>query len=127
MGYGRSARLGGEVGAWPARAGEGGFMLQTILVPLDGSALAGRALPYGTALGRRAGARVILVRAILAHTLPGADPTEAQVVLRRRAEADLYATSEQLGLAGVDAETHVYYDEATAAILDAVQARHADL
>lgn len=102
-------------------------MLKTILVPLDGSELAERALPYATAIARWAHARVVLVRAILARTLPGADPTDAQVTLRKRAEADLYATAEQLGLASVEAETHVYYDEATAAILDAVQARDADL
>lgn len=102
-------------------------MFKTMLVPLDGSALSERALPYATALARRAGARVVLVRAILAHTPPGVDPTDAQVALRRRAEADLFATSEQLGLAGVDVEAHVYYDDATAAILDAVQARQADL
>jgi nucleotide-binding universal stress UspA family protein len=113
--------------AFPAYAGEGGAMVKTILVPLDGSALAERALPYATALARRAGAHVVLVRAILAHTLPGADPTDAQVALRKRAEAEIDATAEQVRLAGVDAETHVYYDEATAAILDAVQARQADL
>jgi nucleotide-binding universal stress UspA family protein len=102
-------------------------MLKTILVPLDGSALSERALPYATALARRAGAHVVLVRAILAHTPPGADPTDTQVALRKRAEADLYAIAEQLGLAGVDVETHVYYDDAATAIIDAVQARHADL
>src|SRR4051812_43434460 len=102
-------------------------MLKTVLVPLDGSALSERALPYATAIARRAGARVVLVRAILAHTPPGVDPTDTQVALRKRAEADLSATAEQLGLAGVNVETHVYYDEATAAILDATSARQADL
>jgi nucleotide-binding universal stress UspA family protein len=102
-------------------------MIKTVLVPLDGSALAERALPYATALARRTGARVVLVRAVLAHTLPGADPTDAQIALRKRAEADLSATSEQLRLAGVEAEPHVYYDEAAAAILDAARVRHADL
>jgi nucleotide-binding universal stress UspA family protein len=102
-------------------------MVKAILVPLDGSALAEGALPHATAMTRRAGARLVLVRAILAHTLPGADPTDAQITLRQRAEADLEATAEQLRLAGLEVETHVYYDEAATAILDAARAQHVDL
>jgi nucleotide-binding universal stress UspA family protein len=40
-------------------------MLQTILVPTDGSSLAARAIPFATRLGRITAARVILVRAHL--------------------------------------------------------------
>jgi len=127
----KSSELPGPMdrrGASSSRPAEGRIsVLKTLLVPLDGSALSEQALPYATALARRVGARVVLVRAILAHTFPGVDPTDAQIVVRKRAEADLEAVAERLGLAGLDVETHVYYDEALSAILDAVKARHADL
>jgi hypothetical protein len=44
------------------------------LVPLDGSLLAERALPYAEHLARASGARLLLVRAALAHSLPGTGP-----------------------------------------------------
>jgi nucleotide-binding universal stress UspA family protein len=43
---------------------------RTILVPLDGSTLAERALPYATALAQAAGARLLLVRAAEARAVP---------------------------------------------------------
>ena len=52
-------------------------MLSSILVPLDGSALAERALPYAEALARPSGARVVLVRAVSGDREHGAD-SEAQ-------------------------------------------------
>jgi nucleotide-binding universal stress UspA family protein len=99
----------------------------TILVPLDGSALADRALPYAIPLVRASHARLSLVRAALAHTLPGADPSEAQVTVVQRAERELEATAESLRADGLTVETHVYYDEAARAIVDAAQRQAADL
>jgi nucleotide-binding universal stress UspA family protein len=46
-------------------------MLRSILVPLDGSELAERALAYATALSVPTAASLILVRAVSAHTLLG--------------------------------------------------------
>src|SRR5579859_7708049 len=43
-------------------------MLSTILVPLDGSALAEHALPFAERIARAARARVILTRAVPAHS-----------------------------------------------------------
>jgi nucleotide-binding universal stress UspA family protein len=51
-------------------------VLKTILLPLDRSALAERALEYSTALARSTGARVLLLRAAMSHTLVGVDGRE---------------------------------------------------
>ena len=61
-------------------------MSKQILLPLDGSHLSERALPYATALARRADARIMLVRAAQAHTVPGIDPSKAQIEVTSRAE-----------------------------------------
>src|SRR3972149_576996 len=57
-----------------------------ILVPLDGSSLAEAALWKAVDLGGADGAAYSLLRAAEAHTLPGADPVEAQVSAVRGAE-----------------------------------------
>ena len=48
-------------------------MLKKILVPLDGSELAERALLYATALARATAAEILLVRVASSHTLVGVD------------------------------------------------------
>jgi hypothetical protein len=53
-------------------------MLHRILVPLDGSGLAERALTYATTLGVRTGAEIVLLRVAYSHTMPGVDPRERQ-------------------------------------------------
>lgn len=58
-----------------------------VLVPLDGSALAERALPFGRALAQLVRGDLILVRAAPAHRAQ-ADPIEAQ--LKEAAEAERY-------------------------------------
>ncbi|MBI3965563.1 MAG: universal stress protein [Chloroflexi bacterium] len=93
-------------------------MIARILVPLDGSALAERALPYAAALARRANGRLILIRAVLAHVFPGKDQIEPQIEVRERAEQELGTVADMLRGGGLDVEEHVYYGEATEAILD---------
>jgi nucleotide-binding universal stress UspA family protein len=51
-------------------------MLKRVLVPLDGSGLAERALTYATAIAEATGAEIMLLRAASGHTLPGVDPRE---------------------------------------------------
>src|SRR5437868_13799475 len=63
-------------------------MLNKILVPLDGSELAERALSFATGLSIPTAARLVLVRAVTAHTFPGVDAREPQV--RALAEAEIY-------------------------------------
>jgi nucleotide-binding universal stress UspA family protein len=102
-------------------------MYSSILVPLDGSPLAARALPYATALARASRARLVLVRAVLAHTPPGIDPSEAQVRVTERAGRDLDALAEYLRATGLSVDTHVYYDQAVRAIVDLAEQQAVDL
>ena len=91
-------------------------MITTILVPLDGSDLAERALPYATALAKAADGRLILVRVAQARVLPGIDPGPAQLAATERAESELRGVAEQLRAYGIDADPHVYYDEPAAGL-----------
>jgi nucleotide-binding universal stress UspA family protein len=102
-------------------------MLKTILLPLDGSSLAERALIYAAALAQRSGARVVLVEAVQAHTFPGADPGDAQSQITDRAEAYLSSLATRLTGDGIDAEPHVYYDQPVNAIADAARRHQADV
>ena len=53
--------------------------LATILVPVDGSALAESAIATAVDMARPGASTIILMRAAEVHTLPGVDPTDAQV------------------------------------------------
>lgn len=102
--------------------------LNSILVPVDGSVLAETALYRVLDLARDAGARILLVRAAEAHTLPGADPTEAQVAVVREAEEYLEALRARLaerGFTGV--ETSVWYGPPASVIVEAARLARADL
>ena len=102
-------------------------MYSTVVVPLDGSALAERAVPYATQLVRHGGARLVLVRAALAHTVPGVDPTDTQVAVTECAERELETAAKHLRGQGLSVETHVYYGEAAWAIADVAERQSAEL
>lgn len=102
--------------------------LQKILVPLDGSALAEAALPQAMELATSTGAKLLLVRAAEAHTLPGADPTDAQIKVVSEAEEYLAQVQERLAAQGIKAvETSVWYGPAAYAIVEAARLAKADL
>jgi nucleotide-binding universal stress UspA family protein len=88
--------------------------LATILVPLDGSALAEHALPYAVHLAWAAGGRLVLIRA-------------AQAAARDDAEAALAATAGRLVAAGLPVESQVRVGEAGAVILEAARTGGAGL
>jgi len=92
--------------------------LKTILVPLDGSTVAEAALPPAVDLAREAGAKLVLLRAAEAHTLPMADVVAAQVTVMRE-------TQEYLG--SVRDRVVAWYGPAVEAIVEAARYRHADL
>jgi nucleotide-binding universal stress UspA family protein len=102
-------------------------MLKTILLPLDGSSIAERALPYAATLARRSGGRVVLVEAVEAHPFLGIDLSDAQLAVVDRAETNLQSAKRRLDREGVPAEPLTSYDDPVTAILDAANRHCADL
>jgi nucleotide-binding universal stress UspA family protein len=99
-----------------------------ILVPLDGSTLAEAALAPAVALAQKHGARLVLLRAAEAHTLPMADPTDAQVAAVRDAEQYLAGARDQVRRASVaDVDLSVWYGPPAHAIVEATKYRNVDL
>jgi nucleotide-binding universal stress UspA family protein len=102
--------------------------LNKILIPLDGSALAESAIAKALEVAGDRKTTLMLVRAAEAHTLPGLDPTEAQVEVVREAEEYLSAVAARLKEQGAEnVETSVWYGPAAPAIVDAARLRKADL
>jgi nucleotide-binding universal stress UspA family protein len=102
--------------------------LERILVPLDGSYLAEAALATAVDMARTSGARLLLLRAAQAHTLPGMDPTEAEVRVVQEAEAYLAEVQARLASTGTtDVETTVWYGPPAAAIVEAAEFRKVGL
>jgi nucleotide-binding universal stress UspA family protein len=102
--------------------------ISTILIPLDGSALAEAALVPAVDLARDYQAKLVLVRAAEAHGFPMADPTAAQVDAVRAAEEYLPGVHARLTAAGLaDVETAVWYGPPAEAIVEAARYRVADL
>ena len=102
--------------------------LNTILVPLDGSALAEGALARATEIALEANAQLILLRATQAYTFLGSDPIEAQVKVVEEAERYLEDVADRLRTLGVEeVRTSVWYGAPAPAIIDAVKLNHVDL
>jgi nucleotide-binding universal stress UspA family protein len=103
--------------------------LKKILVPLDGSVLAEAALAPAVELAMKTGAQMlVLLRAAEAHTMPMADPSEAQVTAVRTAEEYLAGARERVVKAGFErVETSVWYGPPAEAIVEAAAFRKADL
>ncbi|MGE3270216.1 MAG: universal stress protein [Chloroflexota bacterium] len=102
-------------------------MMKNILLPLDGSPLAELAIPYAATMARRAGATVVLVQAVQAHTPPGVDQTDAELAVMDRAQAYLRSVEARLTAEQVRVAAHVYYDEPAHALLDAAERQSVDL
>ena len=77
-------------------AGRRRTMCRSLVVPLDGSPLAERALPYAESLAGVSGARLALVRAIQARALPGQKQGEARMAPMEEAEAYLEQTARRI-------------------------------
>ena len=96
-------------------------MVANILIPLDGSALSERALPFAVSLARASDARLWLV-----HALPAMPP-----LLNREPGLDVAATIEgraaHLRERGLKATAHTIHGDATNAVLDASVDMPADL
>ncbi|OGK89135.1 MAG: hypothetical protein A2X52_04170 [Candidatus Rokubacteria bacterium GWC2_70_16] len=102
--------------------------IERVLVPLDGSLLAEGAIQTAVEVARDGTAAVVLLRAAEAHTLPGADPTDAQVAVVREAEEYLAAVAARLAEQGVKGiETSVWYGPPATAIIEATRLQKVDL
>jgi len=102
--------------------------IKTILVPLDGSAVAEAALAPAVELAREASATLILMRAAEPRTLPLGDPIEDPHEVMREAREYLAATRARLMGAGVHSiDVSVWSGPPAEAIVRAAQSRNADL
>lgn len=106
-------------------------MLQRILVPLDGSALAARALPTAARIARAQAGSLLLLTAIppadtLAWAeLPSSPPTPT--LAARDAEQELARLSSCAQLTGLQVAREVAQGDPATAILNAARAHRADL
>jgi nucleotide-binding universal stress UspA family protein len=102
---------------------------EKILVPLDGSDLAEAALEIAVdLLEGQPTAKLVLLRAAEASTLPGADRMEEQVRVVREAESYLDAVVARLREGGVkQVRTSVWYGPAAPTIVEAAEVEKVDL
>ena len=96
-------------------------MFKTILVPLDGSELASRALPYAEYLARAVNGSLILLHASTGRALDRAPNAEIDTILDQEWRA------EQLTQAGVTASARAVEGDAGPSIVQAVADLNADL
>jgi nucleotide-binding universal stress UspA family protein len=108
---------------------EDAMKVDRVLVPLDGSPLAEMAIPKALELlSDRPGATLILLRAVEATTLPGSDPTEAQVAVVHEAESYLVSVAARLSERGITRVVRsVWYSSAVKAIVEAARVRRVDV
>ena len=102
--------------------------VKCIMVALDGSTLAERALAPAAELARDASATLVLMRAVEAPTLHGSDLIEAQVAVVRDAEVYLDEQAKRLRRDGIArVETSVWYGAPAPSIVEAARRHEADL
>ena len=92
--------------------------MTTVLVPLDGSELAQRAVPFATTITEQDGRTLLLLRAV--NTMIAVTPREAQAMLKE-ATAELEAYAATLNAENVRIETRVVDAPADVAILEAAE------
>jgi nucleotide-binding universal stress UspA family protein len=95
-------------------------VFNTLLVPLDGSELAERALPYAVRLAAERGGRLVLTRAALAPPPSGLDWERQQMEVMEEARAYLSVVAEKLATR-VPVTTAPVYGHAPDAIIAAVE------
>lgn len=103
-------------------------MYRNILVPLDGSPLAEAILEEIDKLSTGAGRpRIVLVRVVPAHHVPGQDAIEWQSRMIRRAEAYVEEVEQRLVDQGYTVDHHVPYGEPATKILEVCELYDYDL
>lgn len=102
-------------------------MPRQILVPLDGSALSERALPYAESLANTTQARIVLLRAVESYALIGRARSQARVAAMLEAEGYLDAVASTLRERGATVDIALPYGNAADAIADEVALRGIEL
>lgn len=109
-------------------------MFQRILVPLDGSSRAERALPVATRLAQASGGAVVLLRVVVRPSAePVKYPVDAAIVQEiiddelQEARNSLEALTKRRNLSGVHTEIAVVEGQDAATILSVAEAQHIDL
>lgn len=95
-----------------------------ILVPLDGSAVAEAILPEAEKVAIAFKSTISLLRVAYAPTVPGTDPTEAQVAVVQEAEEYLHGIEQRLQAKGFSVDSHVRYGDEAEEILDHCTQHH---
>ncbi|MBV8086079.1 MAG: universal stress protein [Chloroflexi bacterium] len=101
-------------------------MFADLLVPLDGSELAARALPYAATLVRLTHGRLVLVRVVETWASTVKDAIEKELDRKPQAEAALAAEAARLREQALPVDTDVYVGEAAAAIDLGAASHHVD-
>jgi nucleotide-binding universal stress UspA family protein len=103
------------------------LMFQKIVVPLDGSELAEKALPYARYLAAAEGGALFLIRAVEVWAATVQDALENGLEKKPQAEAELAAAAARIAGKGVAVEHAVYVGEPAGAIELAASTHKADL
>lgn len=98
-------------------------MAHGILVPLDGSALAARALPYASLLAERCGAELLLAEIVAPTPRAGEDAEEARDRAFAEAAERLAARQQPLRTRGLAVETLTAGGDPAGALMDIARAR----
>jgi len=109
-------------------------MFERMLVPLDGSERAERAIPVAARLAQASGGSVVLLQVVTLPTMvapyPAVDPATIQAIIDTdTAEAKRYLqrVTRRSSLMNVHVETEVVIGTAAATILAAAKSQHSDL
>ena len=101
--------------------------MKTILVPLDGSPLAERAIPYAAAIARATDGRLAIVRTAHGVARPGGDETQARAKVMEEAETYLEAMASRLAEYKLPIDTGTNGDDTVNGIMLEVNFRNADM
>jgi nucleotide-binding universal stress UspA family protein len=107
-------------------------MYRTILVPVDGSPLSERALPFATRLAGP-GSTLVLVRSTAERQLSVLEPWAVEQIVREqlaapeRVERELMALANQLRAQGLQVESHLSYEDPADSIAEAARGVDADV
>ena len=103
-------------------------MIERILLPLDGSPLAERALPYAMRIASATGARLILMHGIVPPVIPRQPDFDVGMFARKLGEGQVVIPFASATGIEIDAVTHdVYVDKVAEGICETIVEQGADL